>query len=109
MTNPSRKFLAVSDEKGIVRLLATDTGEVLANLEGTDASIIMYLRFSPDGSKLFALEWSQQIQVWDLRRIRAELRKLKLDWNAPPGTPVQRMQKVTDKRENQGKNDSYNY
>jgi len=33
---------------------------------------------------LFALEWDQQVQVWDLRRIREELRKLNLDWNAPP-------------------------
>jgi len=33
---------------------------------------------------LFALQWDQQVQVWDLRRIRAELRNLNLDWSALP-------------------------
>ena len=57
---------------------------LLARLEAPRASNLYYLRFAPDGSQLFALEWDQQIQVWDLRRVHAELRKLGLDWNSPP-------------------------
>jgi len=42
-------------------------GEVLANLVAPNAAKISYLRFSPDGSRLIALENQQQVQVWDLR------------------------------------------
>jgi WD40 repeat protein len=77
-------MLAIGSEPGVIRLVATDTREVLADLEAPGDAIISYLRFSADGSQLFAVEWDQQVQVWDLRRIRAELRKLNLDWSAPP-------------------------
>ena len=69
--SPDARLLALGVEPGIVRLVATETGEVLANLEGPGGSVISYLRFSPDGSQLFALEWDQQVQVWDLRQVRA--------------------------------------
>jgi hypothetical protein len=77
-------MLAVAVGPGIVRLVATDNGEALANLEAPGAALITYLRFSADGSQLFVLDWDQQLQVWDLRRIRAELRKLNLDWSTLP-------------------------
>jgi len=82
--SPEGRTVAIADGPGIVHLVATDSGEVLADLEAPRAAIISFLRFSPDGSQLFALEWDQQVQVWDLRRLRAELAKLNLDWNAPP-------------------------
>jgi WD40 repeat protein len=82
--SPDARILAIEDETGIVRLLAADTGEVLTNLEAPGAPITSYLRFSADGSQLFALDWDQQVQVWDLRRIRAELRKLHLDCSTEP-------------------------
>jgi serine/threonine protein kinase/WD40 repeat protein len=81
--SPDGRTLAIQDEPGIVQLLAADTGAVLANLEGPGGSFISYLRFSPDGSKLYGLEWDRQIQVWELRHLRSELAKLDLDWNAP--------------------------
>jgi len=82
--SPDAITLAISREPRVIQLVVAETGEVLANLEAPLASNISYLRFSPDGSRLFALEYDQQVQVWDLRRIRAELHKLNLDWNAPP-------------------------
>jgi WD40 repeat protein len=54
---------------------------VLAELEAPGSTPISSLRFSPDGAALLALEWSRQIQVWDLRRLRTELAALKLDWS----------------------------
>ena len=71
--SPDARTLAIVAEPDIARLVAVDTGETLADLEAPGGSIISYLRFSSDGSQLFALEWDQQIQVWDLRSIRAQL------------------------------------
>jgi hypothetical protein len=62
-----------------------ETGELLAKLEAPHAANISFLRFSLDGARLFALEWDQQVQVWDLLRIQEELHKLNLDWTLPPG------------------------
>jgi serine/threonine protein kinase/WD40 repeat protein len=82
--SPDARTLAIGDAPGVIHLIAVDSGELLANLEPPSGSVISFLRFSADGSQLFALQWDQQIQVWDLRQLRAELRKLNLDWNAPP-------------------------
>ncbi len=48
-------MLAVSAEPGVVRLITVDTGALIANLESPGASVIWHLRFSRDGSQLFAL------------------------------------------------------
>jgi WD40 repeat protein len=82
--SPDGRTLALGLERNSVRLVAVPTWEVLADLEAPGISSIWYVHFSRDGSRLFASEWEQQVQVWDLRQMRAELRKLKLDWNAPP-------------------------
>jgi WD40 repeat protein len=82
--SPDAVTLAVIRKPKVIQLIVAETGEVLADLEAPEAVNISFLRFSPDGSQLFALESDQQVQVWDLRRLRAELGKLKLDWNAPP-------------------------
>ena len=66
------------------QLVETLTGRVLATLEARDASVIFALRFSPDGSQLAALEWDHQLQLWDLRLIRQQLRTMNLDWDLPP-------------------------
>lgn len=82
--SPDARMLAVVLEPAVVRLVVAETGELLADLEDPSSAKISYLRFSPDGARLYALQWDQQIQVWDLRRIREELRKIGLDWNSPP-------------------------
>jgi eukaryotic-like serine/threonine-protein kinase len=81
--SPDAITLAITREPSVIQLVLAETGEVLANLEAPRASNISFLRFSPDGGQLFALELDQQVQVWDLRRLRAELRDLNLDWNSP--------------------------
>ena len=82
--SPDGSMLAVVLEPSVARLVASETGDLLANLEDPGAANVSSLRFSPDGTRLYALQWDHQVQVWDLRRIREELRKLNLDWNAPP-------------------------
>ena len=77
------QILALARVPGTIDLLTPDSGELLARLESPRTSNLYSLRFAPDGSQLFALEWDQQIQVWDLRRIHLELRTLGLDWTAP--------------------------
>ena len=72
-----------------MQLLEADTGRVLAELESPGAVPVDGLRFTPDGASLLALEWTRGIQVWDLRKLRAELAALKLDWDAPPYPPAQ--------------------
>jgi WD40 repeat protein len=77
-------MLAIAPRQNAIQLLDAATGVLLANLESPQAANISCLRFSPDNGKLFALQWDQQVQVWDLRRTREELRRLNLDWTAPP-------------------------
>ncbi len=59
---------------------ATD-GSVLAHLEGAQGgTYIPGLAFSPDGTRL-ALWWETgQLTVWDLVRLRSELKSRGLDW-----------------------------
>jgi WD40 repeat protein len=82
---PDSSLVAVSGEPGSVRLCVTETGRELARLEVPDATRLGPHFFSHDGSHLFAFgEEDRAFHVWDLRRIRAELVKLDLDWDAPP-------------------------
>jgi hypothetical protein len=82
---PDSSLIAVGGEPGVVRLCVTETGRELARLEVPDATRLSPLFFSHDGSYLFAFGTEDRaFHVWDLRRIRAELAKLDLDWDAPP-------------------------
>jgi hypothetical protein len=58
------------------------TGRELAQLEDPE-QFARYALFSGDGTKLIA-EAKDGLRVWDLPRIRRELAKLGLDWDAPP-------------------------
>ena len=82
--SPDGKILALVRSRASIELLLASTGERLARLEAPRSSNLYDLRFDPDGRRLFALEWDQQVQVWNLTRLRSELRKLGLDWDLPP-------------------------
>jgi WD40 repeat protein len=79
--SPDGRILAVVKDQRIVLLVVADTGRVLAELEAPGSTAISALRFSPDGGAVLALEWTRDIQVWDLRRLRTELAALNLDWS----------------------------
>jgi WD40 repeat protein len=67
---------------GIYRLVELATGRELARLEDPEL-IAGAAAFTADGTKLVVTA-KNGLRVWDLRRIRAELAKLGLDWDAPP-------------------------
>jgi serine/threonine protein kinase/WD40 repeat protein len=74
---------------GIYRLVELSTGRELARLEDPEQNTAP-AAFTPDGTKL-VITAKDSLRVWDLRRIRAELAKLGLDWEAPaysPATPA---------------------
>lgn len=78
--SPDGALLAINSEPNIVELIDPNSGQVLADLEAPQSAHLAAFQFSPDSSKLYALEWSKQVQVWDIRRIRAELSALGLNW-----------------------------
>jgi tetratricopeptide (TPR) repeat protein/WD40 repeat protein len=67
---------------GIYRLVEVATGRELARLEDPEQNTGR-AALTPDGTKLVVAA-RNGLRVWDLRRIRAELAKLGLDWDAPP-------------------------
>ena len=68
-----------------VALIDLDTGRTIATLEDPNQDTAGGCCFSPDGSQLVvATHESYSVHVWDLRRIRAGLKSIDLDWDAPP-------------------------
>jgi WD40 repeat protein/Flp pilus assembly protein TadD len=83
--SPDGTILAVGNDKGVIRLLRAESGEELARLEARSDARADRTRFSPDGTQLVVLSYDHQaVHIWDLRKIRAELARLGLDWDAPP-------------------------
>jgi hypothetical protein len=57
----------------------------VARLEAPEQTQLMPRCFTPDGTRLIAVGVeTRALHVWDLRRIRRELARLRLDWDAPP-------------------------
>jgi tetratricopeptide (TPR) repeat protein len=85
------KVMAVNVSPSRVQLLDLVSGQPLANLEAPESPPIRWLGFSPDGSQLVGAATSATIGtawVWDLRRVRARLREIGLDWDQPPYPPA---------------------
>jgi WD40 repeat protein/Tfp pilus assembly protein PilF len=74
------RMLAV--ERTMTELLLLDPGDLreLARLQSREPMILTSLCFSPDGSLLVAGTAGGYLHVWDLRRIRARLAEMHLDW-----------------------------
>jgi WD40 repeat protein len=82
--------LALSDDaRGTVQLVETESGTELARLAAPEPSWLLPVCFSKDGGTLITTgSESRAIHQFDLRAIRARLRELDLDWDAPPLAPV---------------------
>jgi serine/threonine protein kinase/WD40 repeat protein len=71
-------------EAGVIRLVEPASGKEYVRLDAPEQTRLGPCCFSPDGARLIALGIdSQALHVWDLRRVRAGLRPLGLDWGAP--------------------------
>jgi eukaryotic-like serine/threonine-protein kinase len=69
---------------GPIALADTTTGRELARLSTVPPVNPTPQSFSPDGTKLVVSTDRNTALVWDLRRIRDQLARMGLDWDAPP-------------------------
>jgi hypothetical protein len=73
-------LVVMGQANGIYRLVELATGRELVCLEDPEQNAAE-AAFTPDGTKLVVAA-PNGLRVWDLRRIRAELARLGLDWDA---------------------------
>jgi len=86
---PNGKWLAHETGSGAIRLVDLQTGKELARLEDPDQRVTGELALSPDGSRIVTAYGTNQsgFHVWDLRKIRAALKRLGLDSDMLPSSP----------------------
>jgi len=88
-TGPSLAFsrhspvLAMAVSAHRIQLVDLEKMKEIASLSAPDPQAITSLCFSPDGSLLAAGTLKQEIQIWDLRRIRQHLAQMGQDWDFP--------------------------
>jgi len=80
------KIAAIAYSSREIKLLEPDSGRELATLAAPVPEQLTSLCFTADGGWLAAGTDSGVIQLWDLHRIRQQLRAMRLDWG-PPAQP----------------------
>ena len=86
--SPDGQLLAIGDEAGAIRLVETETNREVARLPGPDPVKYESIFFSDDGAKLWARDAAgSRVYVWDLRKMRSQLKALHLDWDWPQFSP----------------------
>ena len=78
--------VAIAHSSREIKLLDVDSGRELATLAAPVPELLTSLCFTPDGGRLAAGTRTGVIQLWDLHRIRQQLRDMGLDWD-PPARP----------------------
>jgi serine/threonine protein kinase/WD40 repeat protein len=90
--SPDSRYVAASEAGGKIRLHRIDAGAMIARFDAPGDDYLANLQFSPDGRYLFGMNVERnKLHVWDLWKLRRQLRELKLDWEmtpAPEATPV---------------------
>jgi hypothetical protein len=85
---PDGRVLALFGAFSQVWLVDVDSGAEIARLTVPEQTHVAPRCFSPDGSQLVAVGTeSDLIYIWDLRALRAELKKLDLDWKGDDYPP----------------------
>jgi WD40 repeat protein len=79
---PDGRLLAVADVDGVIRLVVPETGREVGRLEDPDGRTGIPC-FSPDSARLVVVHRTAGVRVWDLHRLRTQLRDLDLDWDWP--------------------------
>jgi WD40 repeat protein len=87
--SPDGQVMARTMDGNKIQLLETLTEKPLATLEAPDSTSLGAFQFSPDGSHLAVMQQDLQVQIWDLRLIRQDLKAMHLDWDMPPYPPVE--------------------
>jgi tetratricopeptide (TPR) repeat protein len=77
------RMMALTDSVRSIRLLDTGQWQELATIAAPDSEELTWLCFSHEGRRLAAGTRDGSIQLWDLDRIRAQLRAMGLDWDLP--------------------------
>jgi len=79
-------LLATAKANCEVRVFKFPSCEPVATLKTQTGSgaAVSSICFSPNGCELAAIEWNGQLDLWDLRSIRRELKNMGLDWKLPP-------------------------
>jgi serine/threonine protein kinase/WD40 repeat protein len=82
--HPSSRVAAITNKtRRAARLVAVETGAVLASLEPPEPAGINALSFSPDGRHLAVSQADHRVQIWDLAAIRGALKDLGLAAGLP--------------------------
>jgi hypothetical protein len=83
--SPDSRLLALERGDGAVRLIELTSGRELAVLEDVQQGRSGAITFSPDGTQLLLTNRDHNVlRLWDLRKLRAGLQAIGLDWDAPP-------------------------
>jgi eukaryotic-like serine/threonine-protein kinase len=88
--SPDGKLMSFSASQEQIRLVDSLTGRTLANLSNQLSLSSTPIAFSPDGTRLIAGTRSKIALLWDLKRVRQQLRSMNVDWDAPPFPDVPR-------------------
>jgi serine/threonine protein kinase/WD40 repeat protein len=81
--HPGGRIMAHVSDRVNLRLVDWRTGEELAVLPVPESQNLSGYQFSPDGRYVAAVTVRGTVQLWDLLRLRACLRKAGLDWDLP--------------------------
>jgi WD40 repeat protein len=84
--SPDGRLLAIAVAHSGIKLVRFETGEELATLPAR--RLMTSLRFSPAGDRLVVTHEPGHLRLRDLRRVRAHLACMKLDWEMPPAPPA---------------------
>ena len=79
--SPDSRYIAAAEAAGKVRLHRIDNGDLIARFDAPGEDYLFDIYFSPEGRYLFGMNLDRtKYHVWDLWKLRRQLRELKLDW-----------------------------
>ncbi|HKS38221.1 MAG TPA: hypothetical protein VJW76_13575, partial [Verrucomicrobiae bacterium] len=85
--SPDGRLMAAAHTRTLIKLYEPATGAEIATLESPNWQEIGTMKFSADGTKLVVARATYAVEFWDLRRLRADLGRLGLDWKLPSFPP----------------------
>ncbi len=86
--SPDGGLLALGDAPGVIRLVSPETGREVARLTAPEPTRLKPGGFTAGGTKLIASgDDTRALYGFDLAAIRAQLKEIGLDWDAPELPP----------------------